>query len=295
MHLERGSSRPETYRRWHWMQRETHDIDPVYPVLRQLTGRWSPDDRAWLILLYVAYYHLGSALKAIELVPDPAHLPDPHDMADELLSLPCATERRGHRNRVKLAAHLDAIAAEALKYRPSGVLNQGNDWNALVEYLTTIRGNGRWASYKLAELAQKVTHREIEVTDAAHAYSSGPRKGLADVLGPVPPGNDPATVALLDKATEELAAYVHEDDLGYVETSLCDFHSLVSGRYYLGHDIDQMQDQLNAVPSALTASAFHARKLVLPKEYLGELQGWGGVDKGRCGVYARRGEIVTRS
>lgn len=294
MELVKGASRPETYRRWHWMQRETQDIDPVYPVLRELTLNWSPDDRAWLVLLYVAYYHLGSALKAIELVPDPQSVPDPHEVPDELLSLPCATERRGHRTKPRLAAHLDAIAAEALKYGPAGVLQRGNDWSALVEYLTTIRGNGRWASYKTAELAQKVCGRDIEVTDAAHAYSSGPRKGLADVLGPTPAGNDPATVALLDKATEELAAYLHEPDLGYVETSLCDFHSLVEGHYYLGHDIDQMQDQLNAVPSRLTASAFRARVRALPVEYLGERHDWHGVDKGRCGIYARRGEIVTR-
>ena len=36
-----------------------------------------------------------------------------------------------------------------------------------------------------------------------------------------------------------------------VETILCDFHALAEGRYYVGHDIDQMQEQLDRARALL--------------------------------------------
>ena len=40
----------------------------------------------------------------------------------------------------------------------------------------------------------------------------------------------------------EVMTELGETDVALVETSLCDFNSLVGGRYYLGHDIDAMLD-----------------------------------------------------
>jgi hypothetical protein len=279
----------ETYRRWHWMQRDTQDIDPVYPVLRELTRSWTHEERAWLVLLHVGYYHLGSALRAFDAYP----VPD-RGLVTKVGRLPCATERRGHRNPIALARHwlsvLDAIeqwgSAYALLCAPS--------WAELTARLTGIHGNGRWAAYKAAEMAQKVLDVPVTVPDAAHADSSGPRKGLSLVLGPQPVDNGVDTIRQLDTLTTELAHDLRETDLGYVETSLCDFHSLAEGRYYLGHDIDQMLGQLYEVPTISTSPTLLARRHSLPDAYLGEVHGWRGIWSDRRQVFARSGYIMER-
>ncbi|MGH8921209.1 MAG: hypothetical protein ACRDZY_13105, partial [Acidimicrobiales bacterium] len=52
------------YVRWHHLQVATRDVDPTYPVLAGVVRRLAlgADAAAWLVLLHVAYYHLGSAL-----------------------------------------------------------------------------------------------------------------------------------------------------------------------------------------------------------------------------------------
>lgn len=281
----------EVYRRWHLLQMATKDIDPVYPVLREymLEHGLSDDERAWLILLHVAYYHLGSAL-AVH-----ARMPLPGTPRIELAKLPCATERRGHRDPLKLTAHwwslLDAMRAYGGPY----ALLCAPSWAELTQRLTLVYGNGRWAAYKTAEMAQKVLGIPLTVPDAAHADSSGPRKGLSLLYGRLPTDNTQTTIEYLDKLTQRLADELDETDLGYVETSLCDFHSLSRGHYYLGNDIDQMLAQLYAVPSKVTVYALDARHQALPREYLGELHGWVGPDPARKTVFMKTGEIVERA
>ena len=86
--------------------------------------------------------------------------------------------------------------------------------------------------------------------------------------------------------------------LATVETTLCDFHSLVKGRYYPGLDIDVMLEQLlgAGLSEEMLGVALRARRLSLPGEYLGELEGfrWRGPDRARKQVYRRTGEIVER-
>jgi hypothetical protein len=279
----------ETYRRWHWLQRDTQDIDPVYPVLRELTQGWDREERAWLVLLHVGYYHLGSTLRAFDAYP----IPHP-GLVTKVGRLPCATERRGHRNPISLARHWLSLLDEIDRWGSAYGLLCAPSWAELVERLAAVHGNGRWATYKAAEMAQKVLDVPIVVPDAAHADSSGPRKGLSLVLGPQAVDNGVDTIRQLDTLTTELAHDLREIDLGYVETSLCDFHSLAAGRYYLGHDIDQMLGQLYEVPTILTSPALLARRHSLPDAYLGEIHGWRGINPDRRKVFARSGYIMER-
>jgi hypothetical protein len=279
------------YARWHHLQVTTRDIDPAYPVLRHLANQLGldRDGAAWLVILHVAYYHLGSALAAF------AHTPKPAPPTRALLRLPAGTERRAHRDPRQLERHWLALL-EVFDHHggPAAWIDAGTtDWRHLNTHLAAVHGNGRWAAYKLAELAQKVLGVPTVVADAGHAHSTGPRHGLA-LLRPIPPGNTPAVITHLDRITTELAADLGETDLGQVETSLCDFHALAAGRYYLGHDIDAMAAQLEQVPSELTVPVYAARAATLPHRYLGELGGWPGVDPARKTVYARTGRIVER-
>jgi hypothetical protein len=278
------------YYRWHWLQKATKDIDPVYPVMREYLVECGTSDSqmAWLVFLHVAYYHLGSALLVFGDNPNP-HMPKP-----DRLKLPTATERRGHRDPDKLAGHFQALFDMFDVFGGPYAALCAPSWTEQIDRLLSVYGNGRWAAYKTAEMAQKVLGRPIQPTDAQHADSTGPRKGLADVFGPQPAGNSTAVIADLDRRTTSLAANLGETDLGYVETSLCDFHSLLAGHYYLGHDIDAMQAQLYAVPSEETLPIFTARRETLPHEYLGEFHGWIGPDADRKRAFLRTGEILER-
>lgn len=287
------------YTRWHHLQVATGDLDPVYPVLRRLADDLTLDDdaRAWLCVLHVTYYHLGSALAAFARLPYPAA----PTRAGDLLHLPCGTERRGHRVPQRLYDHwcalldtLDAAGGPHAWLTALGDASPTDGWGQLNDRIAAVHGNGRWAAYKLAELAQKVCGARVQVADAGHRNSSGPRHGLALLFPWTPSGNGPDVIADLDRLTAALAADLGEPDLGQVETSLCDFHGLVSGRYYLGHDIDLMAEQLAAVPSALTLPAIAARLGALPFAYLAEVGGWPGVDRARKRAYADSGVIVAR-
>ncbi|MGH3610713.1 MAG: hypothetical protein ACRDRD_21880, partial [Pseudonocardiaceae bacterium] len=237
-----------------------------------------------------AYYHLGSALAAFATTPAPA------PPTEGQLRLPTGTERRAHRDTRQFRRHWVALlAAFDADGGPHGWLTgAGTGWGQLTAQVATVHGNGRWAGYKTAELAQKVLGVPTVVADAGHAHSTGPRKGLA-LLQHVPPGNTPKVIAALDAATNALAAQLGENDIGQVETSLCDFHSLARGHYYLGHDIDQMGAQLLAVPSDLTQAGFEARAASLPAPYLAEATGRpADVDRARARVYADTGRIAVR-
>lgn len=290
-----NGARLADYRAWHNLQVETKDIDPVYPVFSWLADHWnlSVPQRAWLCVCHVVYYHTGSTLTMFERVSDPDDLPDTVEGLRDagLLSLPTTTERRGHRDPVQLSRHLLGLRS-TLAADPWGWLGaNGWGWEALNNRITEVPGNGRWASYKLAEMLQKVAGAPTAATDAGHRYSSGPRKGLALLYDDLPEGQKAADIAELDALTAGLAQWLGEPDVAQVETSLCDYNSLAHGRYYLGHDIDSMAEVLLSPRVVVPPEVWEAREAVFDDRLLGELRGWDGVRTNLKRAYRDRGVL----
>ena len=289
------------YADFHAAALESSDVDPVYPVLAAIgdTLALTTEARLWLTFVYVAYYHLGSALAAFDNVG-----PGPGRPSMPLLHAPTGIERRAHRSPAKLAAHLDALTDIAASNGGLGPwlaaaigsgLSRTQRWHLLTEQLTHIYGNGRWSSYKTAEMLWKVNGFPIAAPDMGHAHSTGPREGLA-LLFAVPHGNAARNIRHLDWLSEQLCVWLRDRGLAApveeVETTLCDFHALHRGKYYVGHDIDQMQAQLAAPPSALTGAAFAARSATLPRRFLGERNSWTGIRPDLNGAY-RQGRGIA--
>lgn len=279
----------DDYLRWHRLQVETGDIDPAYPVLRTVGLAVGPEAAAWLCFHHTSHYHIGSALRSFSYGPGEA-------LPISLLKLPTGTERRGNRDPRKFAAHWEDLRKKVAAYGGADAFltptRSGRaGWREIVERVEGVHGNGRWAGYKIAEVAQKVLGKPISAPDAGHANSTGPRKGLAR-LEKVPPGNTPRVIAYLDARTRWLQEKAKEPDVAQIETSLCDFNSLCSGHYYLGHDIDQQLEHLLAVPSDLTPLALEARRKAFPRRYLAEIRGRNGVDKMRRTAYRDKGKIL---
>jgi hypothetical protein len=293
------------YLRWHPAQVASKDIDPVYPVLSLLADAWDLDEeeRAWLCFTHVVWYHPGSTLVGYELMPDYTWIPSSDEglWKSGLLELPCETERRGHRPKQPLINHLLGLRktfteSEGCRAWVDKAVGTSDDphqrWLDLNQALTTLVGNGRWAAYKTAEMLQKICDVPVEAPDAGHRYSSGPRKGLMILEPRCPVGQTEDDIATLDMMTAMWADLLQEPDIAQVETSLCDFNSLVHGRYYLGHDIDSMQHAFLAMGDRLPKEAWEAREATFDSKFLGELNGWTGVRKDANRHYKLTGELL---
>lgn len=281
----------------------SRDIDPVYPVLAALEDRIADEEeQLWMTLLYVTFYNLASAVEAFAADAEPDRFPE------ELAKLPTGTERRGFRDPPKLLKHVAALAEVRERHGSfTAWLNAGlteddpeGNWRILQDNIASVWGNGRWAAYKLAEILYRVHAWDVFPTDMGHAHSSGPREGQGRLYAPLE-GNDAETVATLEEQGREILAWLQASnvpvaDVALVETSLCDFNSMVKGGYYIGHDIDLMQAQYarQPVPEQVRRQIYGARMDTLPRTYLGEVGGWTGPDKARCRVYAERGLVLGR-
>jgi hypothetical protein len=284
------------------LQLESGDIDPAYPVLQRLQRGLEPEAALWHTLVYVAYYNLDSGLTAVEREPTwrPLRsLPLPALLA----ALPTGVERRNLRDRTKMVRHFGSIAAMAEHYgslagwltgsgKPNSDLFGVDGWRRVRLQLELAYGNGRWASYKTAELLMKVNRWPLIAPDMGNEFSTGPRHGLELFFGPAK-GNNEALIRRLDEEgltlQRELVMRGVVVGIEQVETLLCDFHAMADGRYYPGHDLDQMQAQLRP-----GSPVWAARAEVFDARWLGEVGGWNGVDRERCKVYARTGRVLGR-
>ncbi|KKK87689.1 hypothetical protein LCGC14_2750710, partial [marine sediment metagenome] len=80
--------------------------------------------------------------------------------------------------------------------------------------------------------------------------------------------------------------------LDVLESTLCDYQSLINGRYYCGHDIDRDLKQLMLHDNNLSEILWKARKKIFDKRLLGEIGGW-AVPRSRLkSVYRDRRRIV---
>lgn len=295
----------DDYARFHEIELENRDVDPVYPVLREIGNicDWTPEERVRSVFLHVAYYDLGSALCAMEAVSQMGW-----SFQENIARLTCGTERRRHRMGNNLIEHLSDL--HLLASQNDGLLtwltdNLGSDqlanWQRVTEKLMNVNGNGRWASFKTCEMLAEVCGLPLAAPDMGHANSSGPRQGLALLFEDEPPrGNGGVALLQLNAMSEllvrELRGRGLEARLETAETTLCDFHSLVRGRYYPGLDIDVMQEQLNKAPVSgeMMERAFLARERTLPGAYLGEREGRNGPDPVRKRAYKETGVILVR-
>lgn len=280
------------------LQLESGDIDPTYPVLKELIRKdlVSREVAIWRVLLYVTWYDLASAEAVWTRFPGPV-------LKRDFGVLPTGIERRGFRGvdgARKAAAMLDDVVAstfregglEAWLYRFDGGDRRAN-WRKLRRSFEAFKGNGSWASYKFADLCRHVLDVPIDADDiglGGGGKDAGPVPGLCR-LYPELDWRTAATDALLherllDRSREAGVAFCGLDQL---ETCLCDFNSLCKGSYYVGHDIDAQQETMERMRGK--RSMLQARRESFPAQYLGEVSGWLGVRKPRKARYSKEGVI----
>lgn len=310
---EDGKDRLKDFVRFGKHLKSSSDIDPLYPILRSIIvqHKMTEEQAYWFTFLYVAWYNVAVGYRAWLECPEPD--PDILTLLDP--SWPTGVERRASRGG-RVREHIDSFLTAADGYRIQTWFNRGlnadafeledqhANWRILNERLQTLRMNGRWAAYKHCEVLRRVHYVMVQAPDMGNQFSSGPREGLAFLYGELD-GQGPKVISRLDRQGLNLQRRVArlglEVDIEELETILCNWKSVMKGKYYVGHDIDENQEQIHiAVEKGILTeeqadTLWIARQTTLPHEYLGELNGWNGVQKDRQTAYMKQRKIVRRS
>lgn len=298
------------------------DVDPLYPFLRHIYAKLSLTDeqRLWFTFLYVASYNIASALWLFQ------RYPTVREVNRDVNGIPTGVERRGNRGRM-MQGHINGFVRTIRTY--GGIrewIEQGwvNDeafnfhgWTADSDGIRqnglyanyerfwvtsqTVNGNGRWATFKWAEILRKVHEMSLQAPDMRLKYSgkaeAKPARCMNLFMMPTQ-----SSVKALDRYGEILRETVAERvgdkwDFDTLETILCNFHSMTQGHYYIGHDIDEMLHVIN-VSDRLGATdkrfLFEARATVFKPDYLGEFRGWAETSKALKRQYQKTGVIGDR-
>ena len=267
----------------------SRDIDPVYPVLKNTYRHFglSINDSIWFTYLYVTYYNLNSAEYMWNRFPHPSYISGD-------CTHPTGVERRGFRGndlaRVNVHSMMDITGGDLESWVIDSSQPMGRaGWQNMRKAFEMVKWNGPWSSYKWCDLMNNVHDIEIEAADigiGGGGKNAGPVPGLVLLTG------EDWKVCATDVAMQEellemsLDAGVPFNGLDQMETALCDFKNVHAGRYYNGHDIDDMQQKLDD-----DSIFWAARWDVIPHEYLGEANDWHGVRKHLKSQYIQNGRI----
>jgi hypothetical protein len=293
----------EDFKQYCRIQLSNNDLDPEYLILDAWLMGWPLENKLWAVLLHMAYCQIISFVVAWEL-----GYTWPHLLGPEAANLPINVERRGFRgggNRInKYIQEIVDIVQHHGSLEQYFTAGFGDDpytnWALLSERVRMIWGNGRWATYKICEIMMNVCWLPVAATDMDMANSSGPRQGLA-LLFPEITGNSKQNIFQLDWQARFLLALLAREGfsmkIDQLETMLCEFHGMTVGRYYPGHDIDLLQEQIEQQPLLLEKHKqrlYDMRHQLFPEVYLGEVYGWSGIDPARKKYYQTYGRIPVR-
>lgn len=234
------------------------DVDPTYPVIKSIIEKEGVDP-LWFAFVYVAFYNLETAILMCREIPTHEHWFDNKRLffvrrRDKIWSK-FGHERRGSarnvENQIKMfdaiARFLDTINDE-LEYltAPEEIKNWHIDQYSFRTALQTLPNHGGWASFKIAEIFEKsfdfnnFTIPDLGVVGRDPNSNDGPVGGLRWLYG-----RDNKYDANWYEVWERFGARLAKSlnvDIGVVETCLCKWHKMVSGKYYIGHDIHEFHE-----------------------------------------------------
>jgi len=233
----------------------TQDLDPVYVALN--SSGLAEDQLARACLAYWCFYHLGVAAYFSELPRkhywDAMMCAAVNETSPRLKPgerWPRAAERRHFRGQQAIAAITELRA----KYpQPEKAVDDWCDRStyAGVEQATRRnRGFGQWIAWKVADMAERVLHYDVDFSNADLGIYKDPRQGAALARfgaweHPISDTELSETVNALckqfrakkRKAPPRLDRLVNVQE---IETILCKYKSYFKGHYYVGKDIEEI-------------------------------------------------------
>ena len=275
------------------------DMDPQFLILKHVYEELELDRNTalWFTCVYLLYYHLGSAVQAWKRYPEP----DIVRKKDWNNDLPYFKQRRCFRGNNHARNQINTIVkisdGDLAAWVDNLVGDGGEDgWARVREAASEIPYHGPWSSYKLCDLLAFVHNYDISAPDIGTkpGATAGPIAGLRSLTGLSWErcANDNQLHRDLLKMIQDLDVPTNRLDI--LESMLCDWQSLINGRYYLFHDIDRDLAQLETADknNKYTKLLYKARYKIFDKRALGELNDWKSVRKGLNSVYRDRRRLI---
>lgn len=226
---------------------ETRDVDPVYPLVRSIISHYKFEPE-WFIFVYVAFYSLESAIRFCETFPDSRSFDDQKfiELRSKGFFNKFGHERRGHcRNPInQIKIFKTAIDSVSDIHRhvsgelESPLLETNLEFRQNIE---TLPFHGSWAAWKIAELFEKsldysnLTIHDLGLDDKDPNRNDGPVGGLRWLYG-----RDEVFSKDFYPTWNNFGLNLAKAwgvDMGEVETCLCKWHKMQTGKYWVGHDI----------------------------------------------------------
>lgn len=282
----------------------SNDVDPTYPVIKSIIQK-EGFDPYWFSFVYVGFYSLETAIKMCRVMPSHREW-NPKVFAEKRSTREWGKfghERRGTaRNITTQINNFEAIThfLEFINWedkKDAEVKHKNEIWYDSLQSqpefraaLQTLPFHGGWASFKLAEIWEKslgFTHfaiPDLGVAGRDPNSNDGPVGGLRWLYGRDSQYDD-SWYSVWDDLGSRLAR-AWRVDIGKVETCLCKWHKMKSGKYYIGHDIHE----------------FHELEPVLGRKHYRQImaehfdpqiwEDFHGIQKQWKSVYANTGEIL---
>lgn len=282
------------------------DIDPQFWILKEYYARYrmSRNRALWHSLIYLAFYHWGSALEAFKRYPEP----DIIDKADWVTGEEFTKQRRlfrgsknyfalTHLNATIVAADGDLAAWMDKLIEPANTKKEA--WTLVRNAFEALPYSGPWSSYKWCDITKFIHDFPITAPDIGTkpGATAGPIAGLKSVTG-----YSWERCADDTKLHWYLYKMLVEDfgvpfqGLDQMESCLCDWQSVLKGNYYIGHDIDRDLAQIANTKQKERLEILAARHRMFDHRLLGELQTfprWGGIRRNMNVAYRNQRMLVN--
>ena len=223
------------------------DVDPTYMVLKDIIKYYGFEPE-WFAFVYVGFYNIETAIKMCKLMPEKDNWNPKKfkELRQEGFLSKFGHERRGTARNVDVQIKMFGEIVEAINainnFQFEEQINTNEDFR---EYLTNISQHSTWACFKLAEVFEKaLDYRQFKINDLGIIgkdpnSSDGTIAGLRLLTGGKEEVFDKYWYPIWDNFGAKLAK-AYNYDIGCIETSFCKFNKMSEGKYYVGHDIDEM-------------------------------------------------------
>lgn len=259
------------------------DVDPIYPFIGK--GLFQIDkfykeivDPVWFTFIYVLFYNLETAILFCNRYPTSKHFNESsfRKLRDTTFNH-FGIERRGKQRQVDtLVKSIKEVIipmcdqSEERYLPPISKLD-----NQQLRLLIAGKYNhGVWSAFKIAEVLEKAFgYNNLKIKDLGLEgrdpnSNDGPVAGLRNLFGEDRKWNQYDFDGWNRFGLELAKAY--KFDIGEIETCLCKWHKIRNGKYYIGHDIDELYSlkkviDKNQLEEMFEAAGFPSQKITLCK------------------------------
>ena len=220
------------------------DVDPIYPLLQSTLKRFDFEPE-WFILCYSTHYSLESAMIMCKEMPSFEHW---NSNRYQEMRINGIISKHGHERRASQRIISNQILMfDAFVNLKKSLIHNAQKLNQIkfCKFISnTFPFHGVWSSYKISELFEKsLGYSNLSINDLGidgkdPNSNDGPISGLRWLFG-----RDEVYDKGWYSIWNDFGLRLSKEwgvDIGEVESSLCKFHKLMTGKYWNGHDITEM-------------------------------------------------------